>query len=344
MLDFKTLLDMQPSRKVVSAYDPEAITLSPFAFLLNLSGLPRSNALEIIPGRILRRGNKEEIKFIKEWIKSQFGERFGGDLWENRWPKSGSGKYVKQPAKEWRYYIIEFSGDNKELEHLETALTISSCGLEIGFTLSQATLDKKVYPVCLYSPPRLFQSLSALSRATSPPHGFANTLTKKDAEQVSMIYRKLEAHDHSIFDLHKTFKLVFELKDLPLFSPLQILGYFAILDSILTHPPAPDDRYDSINRQLKQKLALLNKRWQPPLDYANFQVQKNSKKSPHETIWSAMYSYRSAIAHGKVPNFKSDFPVLGSEKNANVLIRDTVKKTICQALIEPQLLADLHNC
>jgi hypothetical protein len=89
---------------------------------------------------------------------------------------------------------------------------------------------------------------------------------------------------------------------------------------------------------MKQKLALLNKRWKPPLDYSAFCGVS------HEKIWSKMYGYRSAIAHGSTPNFVGELSVLGTAKNANLLIREAVRKTICQVLEEPQLLRDLQNC
>jgi hypothetical protein len=106
----------------------------------------------------------------------------------------------------------------------------------------------------------------------------------------------------------------------------------------LTHAPNPDDRYDSITRQIKQKLALLNKRWNPPLDYSAFPALS------HHKVWSKMYEYRSAIAHGSTPNFVGELSALGKAEDANLLISEAVKKTIYQALKEPQLLADLQDC
>jgi hypothetical protein len=322
----------------VVTYAPGTTTPQPFAFVLNVSRLVGCDALEIIPGHIMRRAKEEEIGFIKGVIESLFGKYFSGGLWETRRPKSGHGKYIKLPVKLWRYFVIEFTGGNQAVELLERALSIAPCSLEIGLILSVAILKGKEYPVCLYSPPRLFQSLSALSHALDSADGGAKTLTKPDGEQVRKIYSKLATYDKRILDLDKAFKLVFELKDLPRFSPLQILGYFAVLESILTHAPNPEDRYDSITRQIKQKLALLNKRWTPPLDYSGFTTQS------HDKVWSKMYAYRSAIAHGSTPSFTGELSTLGKQESANLLIREAVKKTICQAIEEPQLLADLHNC
>ena len=300
---------MKPFPGTVTAYAPGTKTPSPFAFVLNISELVGRDAVEIIPGRIMRRANEAEIKFIKEVLESSFRNYAGGGLWETRKPKSGSGKFLKLPAKRWRYFVIELGDESREVELLESALSVASCDLDVGFILSVATLKSTVLPVCLYSPPRLFQSLSALSYAYGPSKRF----TESDAEQVRKIYSRLMAHDNSILDLDKVFKLLFELKDLPRFSPLQVLGYFSLLESILTHSPKPDDRYDSITRQIKQKLALLNKRWKPPLDYSAFAAPS------HDKIWPKMYAYRSAIAHGSTPNFTGELAVLGKAENANAL-------------------------
>ena len=338
MRELINLIDMQPFGSVVSMYKPKDVTLKPFAFVLNVSKLIGSSGVEIAPGHTLRRATSEEIKFIKNTTTSLFGHHFGAGLWETRKPKSGSGKYVQLPASQWRYFVIEFSSDNENLELLQQALAIAPYGLEIGSTLLTATLNNQAVPVCIYRPPRLFQLLSELDSAFRSKQGNVRTLTEADGEQISEVYTRLGTHDHKIIDLHRIINLVLELKDLPPFSPLQILGYFAVLESILTHQPNPDDRYDSITRQITQKLALLNSRWYPALNYTSF------GNATHDKIWSKMYAYRSAIAHGTTPDFKSKLSMLGTADNANVLIRDAVKKTTCQALIEPQLLADLHNC
>jgi hypothetical protein len=57
-----------------------------------------------------------------------------------------------------------------------------------------------------------------------------------------------------------------------------------------------------------------------------------------------MYAYRSAIAHGSTPNFVGELSALGEAENANILISEAVRKTIYQAIEEPQLLTDLQAC
>jgi hypothetical protein len=221
---------------------------------------------------------------------------------------------------------------------LATALAIAPIELEIGFVFSIGKLERLSLPICVYRPPRLFQSLLALSRAHESVVGCGKTVTIPEIGQIRAIYEQVRTHDHSVLNLQRAFALYFELKDLPHFSPLQILGYFAILELILTHQPNAEDRCDSITRQITKKLALLNNRWSSPFDYAAF------RPLTHEKLWSKMYAYRSAIAHGAEPDFGSGLAALHSAKHANALIGETVRKTLCHALVEPQLLADLHKC
>ena len=105
----------------------------------------------------------------------------------------------------------------------------------------------------------------------------------------------------------------------------------------MTHQPNPDDRYESITRQITQKPSLLNKRWHTPLDYSRF------GGASHEKIWTKMYGCRSAIAHRRKPDFKTQLALLKTANAANDLVRDTVQKTIRHAYTEPQLVADLNN-
>jgi hypothetical protein len=116
------------------------------------------------------------------------------------------------------------------------------------------------------------------------------------------------------------------------------LGHFAVLEALLTHPPKPTDPYDSITRQVKKKLALLDRRSQPGIDYSSF------AEANRETVWAKMYAYRSTLAHGGAPTFDGDLQVLESHDNALKLVKQTAKMVIRQALIEPQLLADLRDC
>lgn len=338
MLKLEDLFAKAPLKGVVSIYNEDHSNLAPFAFVLNVAKLSGDSSVEIAPKAFLRRAKPEEIKFALDLLSGLFGKHFDSSLWETRRPKTGSGKYEKLPKSQWRYFVIELEQDFKKLALLEEALALAPNGIEIGFLRLNTTLKGNKLSTCVYHPPRLYQSLSTLYEQVHSIEGVSKTVSKHDGAKISEVYTRLEAHNHGVLDLNRTIGLLLELQDLPFFSPLQILGYFAVLESLLSHQPKPEDPYDSITRQIKKKLSLLNNRWSPKLDYSRFGT------AGHDKIWGQMYSYRSAIAHGAIPDFKSNLLLLGSSENADVLIRDTVKQTIRQALIEPQLLADLYEC
>src|SRR5262249_35465589 len=131
--------------------------------------------------------------------------------------------------------------------------------------------------------------------------GLFCSVTSSNVQEIVAINSKLRSSDP------KTKQLVMQLqilKGLPHRSPLRFLGYFAALESVLTHAPKPDDRYDSIIRQVKKKLALLDRRFERKIDYSSFPGITN------ERIWGLMYAYRSTIAHGGIPDFTHTLKVL----------------------------------
>lgn len=138
MRELKSLLDIQLG-SVVSVYPPESVSLKPFAFVVNVAGLTGSSTVAVAPGHALRRATNEEIKFIRDFIRSLFGEHFGPGLWENAPPAPGQNQFLQLPAEEWRYFVIEFSGDDENSDLLEESLAIAPHSLDIGFTLLKAS-------------------------------------------------------------------------------------------------------------------------------------------------------------------------------------------------------------
>ena len=172
---------------------------------------------------------------------------------------------AQAPKKLWRYFVIEFGNDDPNLDLLEAALTVAPVSFEIGFAKIRVEIRASSGPPAL----PCSESLSIALRLGSGRRGSrrANAIARESGRhQIRDIFQRWLTH-HKLGP-QQGLELLLELKDLPRFSPLQILGYFAILESVLTHQPNPDDRYESITRQITQKLALLNRRWHPALDYS----------------------------------------------------------------------------
>lgn len=298
------------------------------AFAMNLLAVPDDCSLA--PGHVLRKANAAEADQIKEILRWASPDRGTGHIlpWECSLPFTGSRRRL--PRAEWRYHVLAFRDSSTTLSDLENAFLLAPLEVEVGFTVTQHTIGYSVQ----YEADRLFHFLSALD----VDQAYIVKLSPSAADDIRSLYDALQHHDHSHLDLHWPVVQLSLLKGQPYASSLRFLGYFALLESLLTHQPRESDPYDSITRQVKTKIALLNNRWIPPLDYSAF------GKTEPARVWGAMYGYRSLVAHGGRANFKGDQKLLRDHDTALRLVRDTVKATIRHALLEPQLLVDLKNC
>ena len=125
----------------------------------------------------------------------------------------------------------------------------------------------------------------------------------------------------------------------PTADRLTILGYFTVVESLLTHRPDPKDPTDSITRQIRSKVRLLGNRMVPKLDYGAFKEKDNGN------VWSSLYEYRSVLAHGGTPDFsRGKLKQLPSEQAVISFLQMACRRLLRHALLEPLLCADLKDC
>lgn len=320
-----------------------------FGFVLNVSSLDAAS-YELGPNCVLRRASDEEVERIKKTLERansfELREGFHSVPWERKLfatPRTGTIELL--PKEQWRYFVISFEGpgirnllptphSESEVEDVVLASCLASLELEVGFTLFRLDPRLEHQPGGVWYSDRLFQSLK-LATFPKSQYKFFREVTRADVEEICAINSQLKLGDSQIRNLVEQLQ---SLKQLPHHLPLCFLGYFALLESVLTHAPKPEDRYDSITRQVKKKLSLLNGRWTRKIDYRPF------AGADPEKVWGRMYDYRSAIAHGGNADFSGDLKLLKGPSEALALVRETVKAVIRQALIEPQLLRDLREC
>jgi hypothetical protein len=303
-----------------------------YAFVVNVSRLVGATSFTLASGHELRRASPEEIAVIKATIQPYMF--FSAMPWEVKLLDGGASEPL--PEEDWRYHVISFQGNNVNLVEIEEACNLATPEIKIGFVVFRSLGQKEfMYPGhgLVMHQGRLFQILDrALWTLTF------SDISEPDIEAIRKIHDQLRQHDHRLVDVRRLASQLQELESVPSYSALRFLGYFAVLEALLTHPPKPTDPYDSITRQIKKKVALVDHRCQPHIDYGAF------AEASKEKIWSKMYEYRSSLAHGGAPAFDGDLKLLGKPENALKLVKETVKAVIRQALIEPQLLADLKDC
>lgn len=258
-----------------------------FAFVMNVASLEADN-YELTPGYVLRRATHEEIELIKnklEGLTILLPTPLIPVLWEGTLPLQPPIETL--PETEWRYHVIAFRDHNEPVEDIQTASDLARIGFEIGFTIP----SKGAF---ISRPMRLFHVLhnAGWFLNTFPLHRISET----EVTEIMAIYSHFRATDVRLIPYKRLAVQLNHLKSLPHGSPLRFLGYFGILEAVLTHAPKPNDPYDSITRQVRKKIALLNNRWSHPIDYSAFGGAKP------ETVWEKMYGYRSRIAHGGNPD------------------------------------------
>lgn len=311
---------------------PQHIAAESYAFVMNVSSLAGATSYALAPGCEIRRAKPDEIAIIKDTLKTigPAPHSMNELRWETRLQPLG-GLVERLPESEWRYFVIALEESDNTIGELQRAFDLAHLELELGFTVLKLAGR---HAGVTWNPPRLFHVLQN-AQLGGP---FFMDVSADEIQEVKVIHAQLQDYNHDLVDVRGLASQFGELKALPHHSPLRFLGYFAILESMLTHTPNPSDPYDSITRQVKKKLALLNRRFQRAIDYSPF------GSATADTVWSRMYKYRSLVAHGGTPQFTGDLAVLGSPKTALALLKETVKAVLRQALSEPRLLADLKDC
>ncbi|MEQ8531543.1 MAG: HEPN domain-containing protein [Imperialibacter sp.] len=132
-------------------------------------------------------------------------------------------------------------------------------------------------------------------------------------------------------------------------SPLKHLGYFSIIESLLSHKPAPSDSADSITRQLKRNLLLLENRMSEP--YNLMLNQFNGCKA--DKVITQLYDYRSRVAHAEPvevtlkwlfdnrPEHVENVEFATPRTWIGWYLRKLTQRVLVHALKEPRLVMDL---
>lgn len=247
--------------------------------------------------------------------------------------------------KDWRYMVIVPNGKESILGYkMAEALKISDWDLWVEWWSINGEINGKNVPQLGGSP---FHCLRFLTERDDV------TMTEKTCfvrlKQIISWRKKFD--DEKYPAIAKALRM-FREQDVNRESALKHLGYFAIIESILSHAPTANDSSGSISRQLKRNLVLLHNRMEP--EY-NLLFERFSGANP-EKIISKLYSYRSSIAHGNnsekdiewlYNNFKisevDDTPLRDEKQFISWYLRKLVQRILVQAINEPQLITDLKG-
>ena len=138
--------------------------------------------------------------------------------------------------------------------------------------------------------------------------------------------------------------LFISLDHMPDYALMKHLGYFTVIESLLSHAPSANDSADSIRRQLERNLILIDHR----LAHSGRSLGLSDFDAKPSTVIGKLYSYRSAIAHGSpLEKPLKQLVQLMPEKPTNQILwanewlRKLVRRVLFAAVSEPELVTDL---
>lgn len=317
-----------------------------YGHIINLGGLPGRGKVVIGDGIVLRRASAAQVRSIRA-LHAHHGmfEPSDRNPFETAFrftsPAGGavrSANFAPVPRSQWTYFVGEHPGFNPALDlFLEsTALTpwpleegasvidenfTNGAGIGFGFSVRTKALDR-------------------FARASSSSEQPFFMLDDAGIQELRAVYAAYKNHDNAVIDLHAAVRRYWNLKEVPENSDMHLLGLFGILESLITHKPDPKDPTDSLTRQIRGKVNLLNARFKRPLSYFELFGGVDPGK-----VWTALYELRSCAAHGTKPDFATkELRVLKNAKAAKALVSLAVTATMRQALEEPALVRDLKGC
>lgn len=309
-----------------------------YAFILNISEITAELPQEIIPAHSLDRASAEQVTQIKAML-THF--RPGPILMypsphEHVWTVTPGAEdttsydHALLPPEAWRYFVVNFTGNNVNYNQIARASLLTGTELHMGAALYSGSGRGMSY-----HPETMFGFLNG------SPWEWAEdfvAVSQCDIDRLRELCEQIERHNNDAIDVHGHLQELFLLRLLERGARIGLLGYFSIIESILVHKPEPADPYATIMRQIRTKFALLNSRFDERLDYSIF-----GNATP-DKIWSKLYSYRSALAHGNRPDFAGDLQIIKDHKTALMFVKSATKLLLRQALKEPQLISALHEC
>ena len=299
----------------------------------------------------LRKLKTSEIEPISNKLTKFEGEIYQdfGNRFETIWYKSNKNdthhRLKKLPPENFKYRGVEFNKIDFNEDILIHALNLSSYNLFTALILRYVRTDFGEIPL-----------LVGIDRTIENTLYFGdNIFSSYDQEGIDYKMDLLEEVENlyvKIYHLKQNSKFQHIFKSLEDFnylnklsnrSSFKVIAYFSIIEALITNNA--QDRYQSITQQLKNKIRLLNNRFNESINFRNY-FKKVPDTMVLEKIIEILYTYRSNIAHGNQIEFKKQLNILENIDQKTILnfLHELTRKLLIQSLNEPQLFIDLKYC
>lgn len=233
---------------------------------------------------------------------------------------------TRLPREKWRYFVLAYSGDPEHAYGVKQIFLLGNpsctCRTVVHTSEEYGEGNRIAWGAEMYAHTKVMQL---------PP---LRTITDETLAQVRGAHTGLMNIREKHPEIPRAISMLNDLRMVPNYADLYVLGLFAIIELLLTHNPQDKDNADSLTHQVSTKIPLLDKLLPERIDYSPFTATPAA-------VWKKLYGYRSKIAHGAKIEFACDFRELKSPDVARDFVQMTCQKLIRHAIQEPELYEDL---
>lgn len=285
---------------------------------------------EIMDGLILRKCTTSEEEHLMKFWKDSSTSYIGAYKYHCKEGSTTSNVHREERDK-YRYWYLDFEMEKIKKFFLQYSFSLCEFSLNIGLeAIGQTGKRTSLW----HEDPKLYNYFQ------DEDNIYLTKLSKSNFEEAKYYYEQIESLDQIKFgNILEALKRFEETKLLLNKVKFKVLSYFTIIEGLLTHNPIDPTNVDSITRQITSKVILLNKRLDKQIDLKIWFGDINERK-----LFSKLYAYRSAIAHGLKIDFAGDFQIFKNEMHVLKFIKELAKSILRASLKEPQLINDLKEC
>lgn len=238
-------------------------------------------------------------------------------------------------STQWKYWVL-CDEDGISTHKFESTARLIAPSIEIALRL-QYCKQKNGEEIFGYSalPPHILERYRLHHKSIQLPVVF-NESTVEQLRQLDD--QKQALGEESVF-IKEALAIFDDLHRVTDSSNLKTIGYFSVIEALVTHAPRLSETLDSISHQIRGKLILLSKRFVSPVN--TNQIFGDIRP---EKLWSKLYAYRSAIAHGRRPSFEGELSVLKNTETLASFLELICKQLLILSFKEPELVRDLREC
>lgn len=323
-----------------------------FIFLGDVFKISSNKPVHLFDDYKLKRPTPKQLDYIKKYVENYTEVVF---LKINRFETKsiqddkGGLTYHQLDKKDWNYWVVEHSRNQMD-KNFPLVVELSRLELTVLFEGIKGPITRSGEHIYGIMGNQLASAIFFHDTESNffLPKGNKSTIKeitiqdKKELRSIDRILKTFNSVKTEYAFIEKALDDFLKLKDISKRSPFKILGYFSILELLLTtfRPGSSDS---SLNNQLQKKINLLNNQLDEKIDFTVY--FRGSDTDTLELIIEKLYRYRNDIAHGNKSDFDKQLKILKDKKDTILsFLHLVVRQLLLKAIKEPQLIKDLKEC